>query len=321
MSSRTDPEMGAAATSVDGAPPGPATAPPILVTPVLLRDWRLPAPGGSKYSRGQVLVVGGARQTPGALTMAAARSVAGAMAVAVPESGVVGLPENESGSVLGKAAEQLRASIERADAVLIGSGLDDPDETGSLLRQVLPLIGGRTLVVLDAFALGVLPGLNGADGIDALSGRLVLTPNDEEATRLLDDGHTGGRDGGHGGSGHGGGDSGGDSNDDDSQVALDIARKFGAVVSCRGRIAAPDGQQWEISTGYEGLGTSGSGDVLAGAVVGLLARGASPSQAACWATHAHAAAGDRLAAKVGALGYLARELVDELPAVLTELGT
>lgn len=340
MSSRTDPEMGAAATSVDGAPPGPATAPPILVTPALLRDWRLPAPGGSKYSRGQVLVVGGARQTPGAvmlagvtslrvgagrLTMSAARSVAGAMAVAVPESGVVGLPENESGSVLGKAAEQLRASIERADAVLIGSGLDDPDETGSLLRQVLPLIGERTLVVLDAFALGVLPGLNGADGIDALSGRLVLTPNDEEATRLLDDGHTGGRDGGHGGSdsggGHGGGDSGGDSNDDDSQVALDIARKFGAVVSCRGRIAAPDGQQWEISTGYEGLGTSGSGDVLAGAVVGLLARGASPSQAACWATHAHAAAGDRLAAKVGALGYLARELVDELPAVLTELGT
>lgn len=104
-------------------------------------------------------------------------------------------------------------------------------------------------------------------------------------------------------------------------MALAIARKFGAVVSCRGRIAAPDGQQWEISTGYEGLGTSGSGDVLAGAVVGLLARGASPSQAACWATHAHAAAGDRLAAKVGALGYLARELVDELPAVLTELGT
>jgi len=195
--------MGAAATSVDGAPPGPATAPPILVTPALLRDWRLPAPGGSKYSRGQVLVVGGARQTPGAvmlagvtslrvgagrLTMSAARSVAGAMAVAVPESGVVGLPENESGSVLGKAAEQLRASIERADAVLIGSGLDDPDETGSLLRQVLPLIGERTLVVLDAFALGVLPGLNGADGVDALSGRLVLTPNDEEATRLLDDG-------------------------------------------------------------------------------------------------------------------------------------
>lgn len=93
------------------------------------------------------------------------------------------------------------------------------------------------------------------------------------------------------------------------------------MVSCRGRIAAPDGQQWEISTSDEGLGTSGSGDVLAGAVVGLLARGSSTSQAACWATHAHAAAGDRLAAKVGALGYLARELVDELPAVLTELGT
>jgi NAD(P)H-hydrate repair Nnr-like enzyme with NAD(P)H-hydrate dehydratase domain len=59
--------------------------------------------------------------------------------------------------------------------------------------------------------------------------------------------------------------------------------------------------------------------VLAGAVAGLLARGASAEQAACWASFLHAAAGDRLAARVGRLGYLARELLDEVPLVLTEL--
>jgi len=59
--------------------------------------------------------------------------------------------------------------------------------------------------------------------------------------------------------------------------------------------------------------------VPAGALTGLLARGAAPDQAACWATHLHAAAGDRLTARVGAVGFLAGELVDELPIVLTEL--
>ena len=67
-----------------------------------------------------------------------------------------------------------------------------------------------------------------------------------------------------------------------------------------------------------GTGTSGSGDVLAGAVTGLLARGADAAQAACWATFLHSTAGDRLAARVGRLGFLARELVDQLPVVLSE---
>jgi NAD(P)H-hydrate repair Nnr-like enzyme with NAD(P)H-hydrate dehydratase domain len=84
-------------------------------------------------------------------------------------------------------------------------------------------------------------------------------------------------------------------------------------------IAAPDGRCWWTSTGSGGLGTSGSGDVLAGAVAGLLARGADLDQATCWGTHLHGAAGDRLAARVGPLGYLARELVEQLPLALVEL--
>ncbi|NMH97420.1 hypothetical protein [Pseudonocardia acidicola] len=53
--------------------------------------------------------------------------------------------------------------------------------------------------------------------------------------------------------------------------------------------------------------------------VGLLARGASPEQAACWGAHVHATAGERLAARIGPLGFLARELLDEVPPVLAEL--
>ena len=70
-----------------------------------------------------------------------------------------------------------------------------------------------------------------------------------------------------------------------------------------------------MQAGGPGLATSGSGDVLAGAIGGMLARGAG-RDGACWATYLHARAGDRLAERIGPLGFLARELADELPLVL-----
>ncbi len=114
-----------------------------VVTPALLRDWRLPEAAGSKHSRGQVLVIGGARTTPGAallasvaalrvgagvLTAAVATSVAVPLAVAVPEMGVVELPETAEGSLRGDGADQLEALLDSADAVLLGPGLDNPEQ-------------------------------------------------------------------------------------------------------------------------------------------------------------------------------------------------
>lgn len=280
-----------------------------VLTPAVLRGWPLPHGAESKYARGQVVVVGGARKSPGAvvlagtaalrvgagrLTLGAAASVAVALAVAVPESGAVALAETESGAVRGDALEALAADLRVADAVLLGSGLDDADETANLLSALPGLVRDTTGVVLDAFALGALPRLG--NGFTA-GGNLVLTPNPREAAYLL------GRD-----------------LEDVGDDASRIADKFGATVSCQGVIAAPGSARWLVGTGQGGLGTSGSGDVLAGAITGFLARGASAEQAACWGTYLHAAAGDRLDARVGPTGYLARELVDELPALLAELG-
>jgi len=205
---------------------------PIVVTPTFLREWALPTPGGSKYGRGQVLVIGGARGTPGAvmlagrsalrvgagrLTMAVAESTAVAVAVAVPESGVVGLPENGQGSVLASVPDQLENACDRADAVLIGSGLDEPEQTAQLLQMILPVLRSSTRVVLDAYALGVLDQLG--DTVTALEGRLVLTPNMEEAERLL------------------GGD--GTSVDDVAVAVTRIADRYGAVGAARAGLPTP----------------------------------------------------------------------------------
>ncbi|ADG74201.1 carbohydrate kinase, YjeF related protein [Cellulomonas flavigena DSM 20109] len=288
-----------------------------VLTPALLREHPLPEPTGGKDARGGVLVLGGARGTPGAvqlaglaalrvgagrLTLGVAASVAAALAVATPEAGVVGLPEDDGGSVTG-AGDALAGELERADVVVVGPGLDEPEGTLALLRAVLEDAPAEARLVLDAFALGVL---RDADDVRAgVRGRAVLTPNTSEAARLLGedlDDATG---------------EGGD--DADVPVAARLADGYGVVVACAGVVAEPGGRRWRSSTGYSGLGTSGSGDVLAGAVGGLAARGADLAQAACFGIEAHGVAGDRLAAAVGSHGYLARELLTELPRVLVEL--
>jgi ADP-dependent NAD(P)H-hydrate dehydratase len=290
--------------------PRPEPGTPREVTPGLLRSWPLPDAAGSKYGRGQVLIVGGAASTPGAvqlaglaalrvgaghLTLAVASSAAVPLAVVTPEAGVVGLPQDERGTVLGGDLDAIADGLGSSVVVTVGVGLDHPEETARLIRTAIPLLGEETWLVLDAYALGVLPGM--LDALDPVRGRLVLTPNGQEAARLL----------------------GREVTDDDADIA-EIAARYGALVTCYGTVADAEGRVWKVGAGNGGLATSGSGDVLVGAVTGLLGRTGEPDQATCWATHVHAAAGDRLAARIGTVGFLARELLDELPVVMSELG-
>ena len=287
---------------------------PRVVTPDLLRSWPLPEPTGTKYSRGQVLVVGGTCTTPGSvvlagtaalrmgagrLTVATAEGVAVPLAVALPVSGTLPLPQDDDGSITGERAEELLATeISRADAVLLGPGLRAGDGTVRLLGALADVAAKDVPLVLDAAAVSMLPDLDPAT-VRKLGGRLVLTPHPQELARLLDVDEV--------------------AEDDLAQASLRVAEEMDAVVGCGPWIAA-DGALWQVSTGDTGLGTSGSGDVVAGAVVGLIARGASPVQATVWSKHVHAAAGDVLAARWGRVGYLATEVLPELPLVLRSLG-
>ena len=79
------------------------------------------------------------------------------------------------------------------------------------------------------------------------------------------------------------------------------------------------GEMFRYPEGEVGLATSGSGDILAGILVGLLARGATLDQAAVWAVYLHGAAGNRLKRRIGAVGFLARELSDEIPVLMNGL--
>ncbi|GIF14269.1 NAD(P)H-hydrate dehydratase [Actinoplanes teichomyceticus] len=267
-----------------------------VITPRLLRDWPLPDPQGDKQARGTVLVVGGSRFNPGAVLLAgeaALRSGAGRLqlavtgetaiplSIAVPEAKVVGFPAGD-----GTLPEQVTELAAGADVIAIGPGLDDIGQTEALMRQILGAAGPGTGVVLDAYALGALS----KDASLLRQRRAVLTPNVTEAEHLL------GREPG----------------DDLAAASRALAERYQAVVSLFGHIAEPGGRLWREESGDAGLGTSGSGDVRAGIVAGLLGRGADPAQAACWAAFAHAVTGQRLAPRHGRTGFLARELVDEV---------
>jgi ADP-dependent NAD(P)H-hydrate dehydratase len=94
-----------------------------------------------------------------------------------------------------------------------------------------------------------------------------------------------------------------------------VVLKAGATTA----VATPDGELFHYYGRIPGLAMSGSGDVLAGLIGGLLARGAKPVGACLWGVFLHAQAGRRLAARLGSIGYRASELARELPALMDGL--
>lgn len=283
------------------------------VDEALLRAWPLPRhrDGGGKEARGRVLVVGGQDDLAGAvrlageaalragagkLQLAVTASAAPALAVAVPEARVVGLPSTRPGGN-GSGGAGLDALAARTDALVLGPGLASGPPVRRLAARLFPRLGDATLV-LDAGALD-LAVLRAWHRLEARPPAL-MTPHHGEMATLL----------------------GCDASDvaaAPEAIAAAFAREWGLVVVLKGAttwIAAPDGATWVHRGGSIGLGTSGSGDVLAGAIGGLCARGATPAQAACWGVRAHARAGAALARRVGTLGFLAREIPAGLPRFL-----
>ena len=274
---------------------------------------RLPLPAldddVDKDARGRVLAVGGSRACPGGIVLAAiaalragagklqiatVASVAPGLALTVPEALVVALDETSDGAIARGAADAATARLARCDTLLVGPGMSAGDETATFVGAVAAACTDATLV-LDAAAL--------AGPLDTLRDRrapTILTPHAGEMATLL----------------------GVDKaavDADPTAHATAAAARFDAVVLCKGGttvIATPGGDVHHHAGGGPGLATSGSGDVLAGVIAGLAARGADALTAAAWGVWAHGEAGRTLARTVAPLGFLARELLREVPRVL-----
>jgi hydroxyethylthiazole kinase-like uncharacterized protein yjeF len=269
-----------------------------------------PVIDGGKETKGRILVLAGSRAVPGAAlltAMAAMRAGAGklriatvesaavALGLAMPEAMVIGLAENDDGSFDLDAVDRIEQLASEVDAVVAGPGVKRSDSCKRIADVLLESDGA---LALDVAFLETLEPLH-KRGLDR-STPPILLPNADELAALLECElrHI---------------------EDDPVGCGHRAAELYRSVVLVKGstsHVVTPDGQCWRYDGGAPGLGVSGSGDVLAGIVGGLLARGADPLTALLWSVWLHGEAGKRLAQKIGPIGFLAREIADEIPALL-----
>jgi NAD(P)H-hydrate epimerase len=269
---------------------------------------------------------GACRIGAGLVTLATARGILG-LTNRPPEVTLLPLREDGWGTIGADAVEDVQKSLADFQALLIGCGLGKEEPTRDFLRRLLdpqkpqkPVrVGFRAGMdeedsskepgavnlnlpptVLDADALNILAEMENWPELLPRE-RFVLTPHPGEMKRLLKVEHL---------------------DDDPVKVATSAARHWGQVVVLKAAstvIATPDGHSTMHTDGNPALATAGTGDVLAGCIVGLIAQGMKPADAAVLGVYLHSAAGTRVREELGSAGTLASDLLPHLPRVLKEL--
>lgn len=270
---------------------------------------------GHKGTFGHVFVIAGSRRYPGALRLAceaACRSGAGLVTAGIPsalrdvaavtllECMALPLPDTTLGGLGAEAIGPALAFAADKDSVVLGPGLATEGETRAFVREVLPRIAAP--LVLDADGLNLM-----AEEVACFSGRepgrTIITPHPGEMARLT-------------------GLSTAAVQADRENVAQGFAMTHQLVVVLKGSntvVAHPDGAVVINTTGNSGMGTGGTGDVLAGILGGLLAQGMAPWDAARLGVWLHGHAGDCAAARFTERALIARDVIASIPEAFAAL--
>jgi NAD(P)H-hydrate epimerase len=215
------------------------------------------------------------------------------------EAMTVPMPETKARTLARAGLEDILSFIHARTAVAIGPGLTTHPETIELIHALLPRLERPS--VLDADALNALAGQTSLLGECKIPP--ILTPHPGEMARLV------------------GGASTRSINDDRIGAAVTFAQARRVMLVLKGArtvVAHPDGRAAICPTGNPGMATAGTGDVLTGMIVGLLAQGLDPWDAACAGTYLHGLAGDLAAARLGSAGMIAGDVIEQIPFALTE---
>ncbi len=283
---------------------------------------------------GKALIVAGSAHYVGAPRLAAEaayRSGAGLVTLAVGETiypiiaaralepTFLILPD-DLGAIIPDALRVLEEYIKGYDALLVGPGLGAEEKTGEFLRELLVgqaagrrPIGFRNQANPAVERPPLPPMVLAADGLNLLRycplwweylpAGSVITPHPGEMARLL-------------------GCDIGQVNADRIGIASQAATQWGCVVVLKGAYtvaAAPDGRGAIIPYANPVLATAGTGDVLAGAIVGLMAQGLNGYEAAICGAYLHGLAGELRREQIGNAGMLAGDLLPLLPSAIQQI--
>lgn len=270
--------------------------------------------GANKGTFGRILVCGGSERYIGAprlcaagayraggglVTIACPRSIAGAVAAKLDEATYLPLPEQD-GLVDGAASTDVRREASAYDVLVVGPGLGRGAGPSRFVREMLlaPAPAGPRAAVVDADALNALA--DEPRWWERLALPATLTPHPGELSRLL-------------------GRPIGEIQADRLGTAVACARSWGHVVVLKGAytvVAAPDGRACVSPFALPALASAGTGDVLAGAIAGLLGQGMTPFEAAACGVYLHAQAAADVCEEIGDRGLLASDLTGALPRAI-----
>ena len=271
-----------------------------------------------KGTFGRALVVAGSRNYIGAAYLAcaaAARVGAGLVTLATPQSlqtavasrlaeaTYLPLEEVEYGVVTSQAAPLVQEELASCQAVLVGCGMGQAPSTTEFIHRLLLAEKDLPPAVIDA------DGLNNLAAVDQWWERLttpaILTPHPGEMSRLT-------------------GQATSEIQADRIGIALKYAAEWSKIVVLKGAytvIASPEGRARLSPFANPGLASAGTGDVLAGAIAGLLAQGLPLLDAAALGVYLHGAAGEEVRDDLGATGMVASDLLPVLPRVIKDLAS
>ena len=257
--------------------------------------------GSINYIGAAYLACNGAlRVGAGLVTLAMATSLQPILASKLTEVTYLPLPESQPGIVSPEAAELVSRQSGQYNVLLLGCGLG---QSQSAVEFVRSLLSGKELpaLVLDADALNILA--ETADWWQQLTNNAILTPHPGEMARLC-------------------GLSVEEVQSDRSGIARRFAAEWRKTIVLKGAytvIADPDGCCRVSPFANPGLASAGTGDVLAGAIAGLLAQGLSFFDAGTLGTYLHGEAGEMIKETLGDAGMIATDLLPALPVVIKQL--
>ena len=288
-----------------------------LMTSEWARNALPERPGDShKGTFGRTMIVAGSRQFLGAAYLAAASAArvgAGLVTIAIPASLVssvapsaieptfLPLPESRDGVVSPDVAEVILEAVGGYSSLLVGCGLGQADETRTMVERLLLSGSDLPATIVDADGLNTLARI--PDWRHRWLDRAILTPHPGEMARLV-----------AGSNLHG--------DADRLELAVAGAREWNKTVVLKGAytvVAHSDGAAEIAPFSNPGLATAGTGDVLAGAIAGLMSQGLEPETAASLGVYLHGLAGEAVRERLGDTGMVASDLLPELPVTIRDL--
>lgn len=246
---------------------------------------------------------GAIRVGAGLVTLAVARSLQPILAAKLTEVTYAPLPESEPGFIDSQAYEVLHEWLSGYDVLLMGCGLSQHPSVMDFVRNSLLEMPSSLspALVLDADALNALAQIQG--WWQRLNQNAILTPHPREMARLS-----------------------GLTVDEIEQERLMVAGEkaalWGKTVVLKGAhtvVASPSGEAKISPVANPGLASAGTGDVLAGAIAGLIAQGLTPFAAASCGVYLHGAAGESVGSELGDAGMVASDLLPALPKVIKKI--